>query len=80
MQIECALVNAGHDCGRGYDISDLASLRTTATEWLLLAQIDSDDHNDGWMWGDSGRLYLWIKRGDLLARRFERAHLMVQCY
>lgn len=81
MQVECALVSAGHYCGSGdaYEAPELAPLRATATEWLLLAQIDSDNDDNGWMWGDCGRLYLWIKRSDLIARRFERAQLIQQC-
>ncbi|EFB1501318.1 DUF1963 domain-containing protein [Escherichia albertii] len=82
MQVKCALVSAGHYCGSGdvYEAPELALLRATATEWLLLAQIDSDENGDGWMWGDCGRLYLWIKRSDLIARRFERAQLIQQCF
>lgn len=80
MQVECALISAGHYCGSvdAYNAPELASVRATAVEWLLLAQIDSDD--DGWMWGDSGRLYLWIKRSDLIAHRFDRVQLIQQCY
>ncbi|EDP9822451.1 DUF1963 domain-containing protein [Salmonella enterica subsp. enterica] len=82
MQVECALVSAGYDCGHSdaYKKPELAAVRATATEWLLLAQIDSDDHENGWMWGDSGRLYVWIKRDDLKARRFELAQVILQCY
>lgn len=82
MQVECALVSAGHYCGNGdaYNAPELAPVRATATEWLLLAQIDSDENDNGWMWGDCGRLYLWIKRSDLIARHFERVHLIQQCY
>lgn len=39
--------------------------------WELLMQIDSDDEV-GWMWGDMGRIYYWVKRkgriGKLLTR------------
>ncbi len=35
-------------------------------------QIDSDDRN-GMLWGDSGMLYVWIRRDDLRTRRFDRA-------
>lgn len=80
MQVECALISAGQYCGNGdaYKAPELAPVRATAVEWLLLAQIDSDD--GGWMWGDCGRLYLWIKRSDLIARRFDRVQLIQQCY
>jgi uncharacterized protein YwqG len=39
----------------------------------------SDDNND-MMWGDSGMLYLWIRRDALRERRFEEARLIAQCY
>ncbi|WP_230530783.1 DUF1963 domain-containing protein [Microvirga roseola] len=34
----------------------------------------------GMMWADSGILSLWIRRDDLRARRFERAHLILQSH
>ena len=81
MQLQCALVAAGRYCGApdAYHDPALAQLRATAKDWLLLAQIGSDA-GAGVMWGDSGCLYLWIKRDDLIARRFEAAHLILQCY
>ncbi|BCY12035.1 YwqG family protein [Actinoplanes sp. L3-i22] len=47
-------------------------------DWLLLWQIDSDERNLGWMWGDMGRLYYWIHRADLAAGRFDRVWVLVQ--
>jgi len=32
------------------------------------------------MWGDNGQLYVWIRREDLIARRFEAARFILQCY
>lgn len=48
-------------------------------DWLLLLQLDSDAMLD-WSWGDSGRLYFWIHREDLAARRFEQVYMQLQCY
>lgn len=81
MQTQCALVAAGHYCGNGDAYSDpaLESVRATATDWLLLAQLGTDE-KAGMMWGDSGQLYLWIRRHDLQARRFEAARVVLQCY
>ena len=31
------------------------------------------------MFGDCGRIYFYIRREDLLARRFDRAWLVLQC-
>jgi uncharacterized protein YwqG len=82
MQTECALASAGYYCGdsASYRAPELAPIRAQATDWLLLAQIGSDDSDHGMMWGDDGQLYVWIKRDDLVARRFDRAHLILQCY
>ena len=81
MQIECALVNAGHYCGSGDAHKDpsLAAVRATAADWLLLAQIGTDGKGN-MVWGDDGQLYLWIRRDDLRARRFANAWLILQCY
>ncbi|OWJ65820.1 YwqG family protein [Inquilinus limosus] len=48
-----------------------------AEDWILLMQIDSD-HRSGMTWGDSGMLYVWIRREDLQARRFDRARVILQ--
>lgn len=81
MQTECALVAAGQYCGNGDAYRDpaLAPVRETATDWLLLVQIGSDE-KAGMMWGDNGQLYLWIRRADLQVRRFGAARLVLQCY
>ncbi len=52
-----------------------------AKDWILLLQVDTDDDSDGpgWMWGDCGRIYFWIRRQDLAARRFDRAWTVLQC-
>lgn len=47
-------------------------------DWILLAQIDSDD-TAHMMWGDSGILYWLIRPDDLAARRFDRAAFTWQC-
>lgn len=79
MQLECQLVSNGID--RGGDIpgdpAEIARLSKGASDWLLLMQIDSDDRN-GMMWGDSGMLYVWIRRDDLRARQFDRAWVILQ--
>jgi uncharacterized protein YwqG len=81
MQTECALVAAGHYCGSGdaYSAAETKAVRATADEWLLLAQIGTDGGAQ-MMWGDNGQLYVWIRRKDLVARRFEAARLILQCY
>lgn len=81
MQTQCALVVAGLDSGQGEHWCDPATqpLRDTATDWLLLLQIGTDEQA-GFNWGDEGQLYLWIRREDLRARRFDQVRLVLQCY
>lgn len=52
MQTQSALVEAGHYCGgsAAHKAPELAAIRAEATDWLLLAQIGSDDSDDGLMW------------------------------
>lgn len=32
------------------------------------------------IWGDSGRIYFWIKEKDLKAKKFEKAWMISQCH
>ncbi|HEU4419083.1 MAG TPA: YwqG family protein [Planctomycetota bacterium] len=50
-----------------------------AADWLLLLQLESDDAA-GWMWGDGGALYFWIRRADLAALRFDRVWMVFECH
>ncbi|MGG5259537.1 YwqG family protein [Phycicoccus avicenniae] len=82
MQLECALVSAGHSTGDGRAFEDpvvRAAAEEEAPEWVLVLQVASDDDR-GFMWGDSGFLYVWMRRKDLRERAFERAHLVLQCF
>jgi uncharacterized protein YwqG len=45
---------------------------------VRLLQVDTDDEA-GWMWGDAGTLYYWIRRPDLLAGRFDRIWMIFEC-
>ena len=73
MQLDCQLASSGIDLrsDAGYDDPRAAQLEGGAAEWMLLLQVDTDDEA-GWMWGDCGTLYYWIRRPDLLAGRFDR--------
>ena len=60
----------------------LQPLQAGAQDWILLLQIDSDDNRQegpGWMWGDVGRLYFWIRKQDLRARNFDAVWMFLQC-
>lgn len=81
MELECQLVTHGIHYGdaESYQEPCRAELEAGAADWVLLLQIDSDEENCDMMWGDCGRIYLWIRREDLQARRFEHSHLILQC-
>ena len=80
MQLDCQLASSGIDlrCDAGYDDPRAAQLEGGAADWMLLLQVDTDD-KAGWMWGDCGTLYYWIRRPDLLAGRFDRVWMIFQC-
>ena len=79
MQLEAQLVTNGLYCGDGTDYDDprAATLAETADQWQLLLQLDSDERIE--MWGDSGMLYYWIRRDDLVAGDFSRIWMTLQC-
>lgn len=80
MQLECQLASNGIYVGdpKGYRHPRAAELAPGAADWLLLLQLDTDDEI-GWMWGDTGTIYYWIRRQDLLAARFDRTWMIFQC-
>lgn len=82
MELECQLVSNGIYCGNssGYQSEEAKALAEGAADWRLLMQIDSDEDNPGWMWGDGGSIYFWIKDQDLQAKNFENTWLILQCY
>ncbi|HEU5379018.1 MAG TPA: YwqG family protein [Ktedonobacteraceae bacterium] len=55
-----------------------ADLEGETSEWLLLLQVDTDGapHTD---WGDTGRIYYWIRKQDALQRDFSQVQLILQC-
>ncbi|WP_438445399.1 YwqG family protein [Gorillibacterium sp. sgz5001074] len=80
MQLECQLASNGLYCGDGSGYRDprRAELEAGAAAWRLLLQVDSEEEA-GMMWGDSGRLYFWIREEDLRERQFDRVWLSLQC-
>ena len=80
MEFECELVTNGLYCGdsSSYNNPKSKALEPNAKNWRLLLQIDSNEEN-GMMWGDSGRLYFWIKKDDLLNRNFDKSWFCLQC-
>jgi uncharacterized protein YwqG len=80
MQLECQLASNGIYVGNpeGYRDPRVTGLEAGASDWFLLWQIDTDD-DAGWMWGDVGTIYYWIRRQDLAAGDFDRVWMVFQC-
>ena len=85
MFSECDLVSQGYKLGDGYkDVPK--SIRNEAEKsstdrWMLLFQLDTVETDDfELMWGDCGHIYFFIQKDDLIARRFDKVWLVLQCY
>lgn len=80
MELECEYVTNQIYCGNpeGYQTAKARGLDKNAARWNLLLQVESNEAL-GMMWGDMGRLYLWITNEDLAARKFENCWLILQC-
>ncbi len=81
MALQCQLVTHAIDCSpAGYRSAEAQRLKAGAADWVLLLQLDTDEESPGWMWGDNGCLYFWIRKQDLAERRFQHARTILQCY
>lgn len=82
MELECQLVTNGLYCGdhSGYNDPRSKELEQGSSDWVLLFQIDSEEENVGMMWGDSGKLYFWIRKQDLKEKNFSKCWFILQCY
>ena len=82
MKVECQLVSNGIYLGNSPPDSErekIESLKPGAKDWRLLLQLDSDEDAPGWMWGDCGMIYFWIKDQDLNAADFTNGWGVLQC-
>jgi len=52
-------------------------LEGKASDWFLLLQMDTDGAPDT-DWGDTGRIYFWMRSRDLAARNFSQTQLILQ--
>lgn len=51
------------------------------SSYVQLCQFSTfESENCGFMFGDSGSLYFYIKKDDLSSRRFDRSEITLQCY
>jgi uncharacterized protein YwqG len=73
-ELECELRSRGLEGGSSTDQSILAASR----EWKLLCQIDTDEIA-GWMWGDVGMIYFWIRESDARLGDFSRVWMTFEC-
>jgi uncharacterized protein YwqG len=80
MELECQLASNGIYVGgpEGYQHPRRAELEAGASEWKLLLQLDSDD-DTGWMWGDVGTIYYWVRESDARAGDFSKVWMVFQC-
>jgi uncharacterized protein YwqG len=83
MERECQFASNGIYCGgasyQSHEAERIQRLEAGAADWRLLLQIDTDEDGPGWMWGDVGRIYFWVKQQDLAALRFTDVWLIFQC-
>ena len=85
MSAECELVTRGYYLGGDFskipeNVVEEAE-KEAPDKWLPLFQLDEVEDGDfDLMFGDCGRLYFYITRDDLAARRFENVWLILQCY
>ncbi len=80
MERECQFTSNGVYVGtpEGYKDPRVPALEAGAGDWKLLLQLDTDD-DCGWMWGDVGTLYFWIREQDARAGDFSRVWMVFQC-
>lgn len=80
MEEECQYASSGVFVGdpEGYEDPRVPELKPGAAEWKLLLQLETDD-DLGWMWGDAGTLYFWIRESDALRGDFSRVWMVLQC-
>lgn len=83
MTVECELVSRSIYMGGDRPIPQDAlaeAQRTSIGDWQLLFQLDTvTDGEFELMFGDCGRVYFYIRKEDLAARRFDRVWLVLQC-
>ena len=86
MTRECELVSRGYYLGNPDGWSEVTPLdrqeaeQWSAKDWLPLFQLDTVSDGDfELMFGDCGRIYFYIRRDDLAAKKFDDVWLILQC-
>lgn len=85
MTTQCELINRGYELGGHWDDvkeeDRKEAEKYSLDDWILLLQLDEVETDDFYLsFGDSGLLYFYIKKGDLLNRKFDNIWLVYQCY
>ncbi len=80
MERECQLASNGIFFGDEKHLEDprVPQLEKGAAEWRLLLQLDSDD-SAGFVWGDAGMLYFFVRESDARAGDFSNVWMVLQC-
>lgn len=85
MTSECELIARGYTSdevwnGGSFPKEELEKIETAADKWTLLFQLDTVEHEGfSLMFGNYGRIYFYIRKDDLRAKRFDRIWLILQC-
>jgi uncharacterized protein YwqG len=81
MRLECQLASHGLYSGdpSGYPDPRAKVLKAGAADWRLLLQVDTDEDGPGWMWGDCGRIYYWMREQHMRQQAWDAAWLVLQC-
>lgn len=86
MLSECERTSRGLYCGDPESYQNTpadvaADIYNKAKEWTLLLQLGTIVKDDfEWMFGDCGMLYYYIRKEDLVLKRFDNVWFSVQCY
>jgi uncharacterized protein YwqG len=81
MTVTCAMASSGFNAMFRIDPKNSKQRKAlmAASDWTLLLQLDSDDDLQ-MLWADAGRIYFWVRKEDLAARRFDRCWLVLQSH
>lgn len=84
MTMRCELVSRGFNLGNPWEEipqNDIAEAEENSIDnWQLLFQLDIVSYEDfELMFGDCGRIYFYIRKEDLQAKRFYKIWLILQC-
>lgn len=81
MKLECEQVVRGIYMGDASAPEPTQEMIDESKKWTLLFQMDSFYNEEyEWLFGDSGRLYFYIKENDLKSRNFDNTWCILQCY